>query len=171
MGKGKLPMTRAASCSKPNCQHIGAVLNRHHKGNEALWLGVLKHRKDEATYRALLRRYYQYRKEDCVDLCRLHHAEIHEIYDEITAEDQAGRQKKSLRDYSWEEAAELSLKLAVACHEWLKKETPGIDSYLYGKRKKGRRNRLLKKAEGKRKAKKQKEHERQKRTWRRKRNS
>lgn len=81
-------------------------------------------------------------------LCANHHAEIHSIYDEVIAAD---RQHTALPLYlySWKQARILMRKLEAACDVWLRRESPGIDSELYGRTRQLRWQRLAKEAKRK----------------------
>jgi hypothetical protein len=121
-------------CAKPKCV-LRAPLNRHHRRHEALWLSVWAHRGKEPKYRALVKRYHEFREEDWERICECHHAEIHLIYDMVIADDMA-RTGLPLYLYSWKQANILMDKLEQACLTWLALETPGIDSKLYERTKK-----------------------------------
>lgn len=91
-----------------------------------MWLGVWRRRRaGERKYEEFVRRYWDFLKEDIEYLCDRHHAEIHEIYDEIIRRDRnsVGR---PLSQYSWVQAETLMDKLESAFFEWIGEETPGI---------------------------------------------
>lgn len=144
----KLPVALSGvaveGCAKPNCKWNRAPLHRHHKRHQALWFGPWAWRGAEKAWRQFVQRYNEYRPKDIVRLCSYHHAEIHSIYDVIILSDVA-RLQRSLYKYTWPQGHRLMRKLEDACDEWLKKETPGIDSEIYGSTRMLRRK-LLKKA-------------------------
>lgn len=119
-------------CSKPNCRTGSTTINRHHRKHEAMWLGIwASRRKGEPEWKEFVDRYWQFLEEDIEVICVSHHAEIHVIYDEIIKSD-LGMRSKPLSKYTWDEAHELMTKLDKACHKWIKNDTPGISSELYG---------------------------------------
>lgn len=97
-----------------------------------MWLGIwASRRRGEPRWEKFKTRYYEYREEDCVLICVSHHAEIHAIYDRIIQEDLT-KVGKPLWKYSWIEAEKLMDKLEMACRQWERMRTPGINSSLYG---------------------------------------
>ena len=103
-----------------------------------MWLGVWRRRDGQTEWEEFKKRYWEFREEDCQDLCAMHHAEVHKLYDEIIAQDVAAV-GRPLSKYSWEQANRLMDKLEAAFVEWFAKETPGIDDKKYGKYKNLRR--------------------------------
>lgn len=121
-------------CAKPGCTVASHNrLQRHHKAHQKMWFGVWgKRRRGEEKWRLFIERYYKFLPIDIVLLCDRHHAEIHSIYDKIIANDRAAQTGLPLHKYSWTQAERLMGKLIKACDDWLKKETPGIDSATFG---------------------------------------
>lgn len=114
-------------CVKPHCRTGSTSHNRHHKQHQYMFVSCfVQTRKGQALYEAFVDRYYTFLNEDTVDLCIPHHAEIHLLYDAIIRKD-LKKVNKPLRTYSWKQAEALMEKLATACENWLKKETPGAD--------------------------------------------
>lgn len=127
-----VPLTNVPSevrCAKPGCQEAShAHLQRHHKGHQAMWLGIwASRRRGETKFADFVIRYHLFLPADVVLICDSHHAEIHSIYDKIINEDRA-RTGASFSRYSWRQAEMLMAKLIVACDDWLEKESPGLDS-------------------------------------------
>lgn len=114
-----------------------------------MWLGVWAFRHREPAWRAFVKRYYEFRKTDTVDLCRRHHTEVHAEYDKIIAHDLA-KVGRPLSKYSWPQARHLMAKLEEYCLEWLQRPTPGMDSEVYDDIKRLRRRVLKKRATKKR---------------------
>lgn len=105
-----------------------------------MWLGIWAgRRKGEPEWIEFVARYYEFNPEDICELCVSHHAEIHVIYDALIKQDIKMRGKTLMR-YTWDEAYELMDKLEKACLKWIKQETPGINSSLYGSYRKRERN-------------------------------
>lgn len=122
---------RVGGCLKPACKAWGTV-HRHHRRHEAMWLGIWSgRRRHEAAFQSMVKRYHEFRIEDCEILCPNHHAEIHKIYDGIISADRK-KTGRPLSKYSWVQANLLMDKLEAACLRWLKTQSPGIDSKYYG---------------------------------------
>jgi hypothetical protein len=131
-------------CGKPNCQTGSHSLNRHHKKHEAMWLGIwASRRRGEPEWHDFVTRYHEFHEDDICHVCVSHHAEIHVIYDQIIKQDIALR-AKPLSKYMWSDAKELMDKLEKACLKWMKAETPGISSELYGSYRDRERRKKLK---------------------------
>lgn len=90
-----------------------------------MWLKHFRHKKRTKKYQSYRLRYYEYRPEDVVELCRPHHTEVHAGYLKIIAKHalRLGR----CRDWSWAQAEALMTELRAYCAIWLKLKTPGLD--------------------------------------------
>jgi len=115
-----------------------------------MWLNAWAHRSGQERWEEFRRRYYEFRPEDVVRICRNHHAEIHSIYDKIIQDDTAKLQRP-LYKYTWAQGHRLMQKLEIACSQWLTQETPGIDSQVYSETKRLRISLLKKEAKRRRK--------------------
>jgi hypothetical protein len=120
-------------CVKPGCTVASHTrLQRHHKRHQAMWLSIWAgRRRSENRWRSFVERYHQFLTEDVVLICDSHHAEIHSIYDRLISQDRA-KTKIPFAKYSWRQADHLMDKLEKACVDWLARETPGIDSEVFG---------------------------------------
>lgn len=93
-----------------------------------MWLGVWAGRRAlEDRFRKFVNAYHEFRMEDTTPLCPHHHAEIHQLYDEIIGADRI-RLMRHLSEYSWTQANNLMDKLERRFKGWVKLDTPGIDS-------------------------------------------
>lgn len=118
-------VSTTARCTKPSCKL--RTLNRHHKRHEYMFVSsFVRRRMRETVYRAFVKRYYEFRKEDVSYICLHHHAEIHLMYDKIIRKDLRSTHK-ALRNYSWNQANHLMDKLEAAFNDWIEKVTPGED--------------------------------------------
>lgn len=114
-------------CIKPHCGTRSLNINRHHKRHQFMFLSsFVRTRKRQAEYKAFVKRYYEFRKEDVADVCSWHHAEVHILYDRIIQQD-IKRVGKPLRNYSWAQANALMDKLEACFEEWAKIESSGIN--------------------------------------------
>ncbi len=111
-------------CRKLGCKS-SASLARHHKGHQAMWLGPWTRQLDIPRYANFVRRYQEFRDEDVVMLCTLHHAEIHHIYDSIIAKHKESLGGRRLYRYTWSQAHELMKLLEAECDVWLGTVTLG----------------------------------------------
>lgn len=115
---------RMKQCKKPGCTRL--PVQRHHKGSEHAWVVYFQHKHLQARYREWVRRYYEFRDEDCVDICAHHHEEIHHRYGRIFSK-YCRRFDKKLKDFSWTEAEQLTEALRAYCDRWLLRETRGME--------------------------------------------
>lgn len=91
-----------------------------------MWIGVWRsRRRGEKKFEDFCKRYRAFMAEDVEYICDKHHAEIHEVYDKIIAEDKK-RTGLPLSKYSWVQANKLMDKLERAFSRWLSTQTPGI---------------------------------------------
>jgi hypothetical protein len=111
-------------CAKLKCRTRDFVLHRHHKGHQYMFVKVFAWRVGTPQYDAFVRRYFEYRDEDCVRICASHHREIHEKYDAIIQWDMQ-KLGKRLHHYTWTQAEALMDKLITQCNDWLEKRTKG----------------------------------------------
>lgn len=77
-------------------------------------------------YRNFVRRYLEFRSEDCVDVCGDHHEEIHFIIYEGDAEWMGSNGCiKAFGSFSWKEAQALIEFRRTITDAWLQVKTPG----------------------------------------------
>lgn len=92
-----------------------------------MWLvHFRKHRKHRsavvrARYYAFEARYYEFRREDCVELCEDHHTKVHAFYIEIIRV-RAAKRGKPCHKWSWKQAEALMNELRQAFDRWMKKQ-------------------------------------------------
>lgn len=82
-----------------------------------MWIRHFRAKKRTARWKAFRDRYYKYHPEDCVDLCKAHHREIHSIYWEIIGAH--ARRLGPCRDWTWVQAERLMAVLRTTCAQWL----------------------------------------------------
>jgi hypothetical protein len=124
---------QGAKCAKPGCRHnFKGPLHRHHMGHEKSFINHFTKfappRRSWETLKRLTERYEKFRPRDVVDLCAWHHAEIHEIYTDITfaLSAEAFARYKLPWQLSWKTTFFMIRRYRKACREWLKKKTPGM---------------------------------------------
>lgn len=127
-----------SGCQKPNCAHRFSIPHRHHMRSEKQWINLWTRpgsprpvfRGDlglgERFLRLLRERYYAFRPQDTVRICEWHHVEIHMEYRIIIGELSLALRKPSSM-FTVEEAIRAMLHCRLACQEWIKQETPGMD--------------------------------------------
>jgi len=120
MAKITISTKDAVRCSKKGCSYRGP-LDRHHLRHELMFVKVFAWRSDR-LYRKLVKRYEEFRAEDIRYLCRGHHGEIHEIYDDIITTDQATAGKRVM-GYNWRQARKLMARLRKAYFAWVRVKT------------------------------------------------
>lgn len=108
-------------CAKPGCTR--GLIQRHHRGCEAMWLKHFLPQRTTKRYREFRERYYSFHKRDCIPICSWHHEEIHQLYLPIINEHIEQRGHPSI--WKWHHARKLIAELRRYCDAWLKLETPG----------------------------------------------
>lgn len=130
----KIKLNLAESgCRKPGCKRrFDGPIHRHHVRNDKWFLTLWKRfgppEKDRSTLRYLNARYHSFRKQDVVNLCSWHHAEIHILYEARRA--LLIKETRTLYGsymHDWKAAIYLMRKFKQICREWLKEDTPGIN--------------------------------------------
>lgn len=149
LGISLVDVPSVVGCAKHGCScNSHALLQRHHRSHEAMWIGIwAKRRRGETRFEALKKRYHEFRPEDVVLVCNVHHPEIHQIYDEIIRRHKFSLEK-GLSQYTWAEADILMALLRKACDEWLTTETPGIESEELNRQRRARAGEALRKRLG-----------------------
>ncbi len=85
-----------------------------------MWLYWFKHLKGEPYYDRFYSRYYAFREEDIVRICRPCHKAIHRRYIKVIRKACEESQWSRLSDWTWPEAEALMKKLRKVCATWLK---------------------------------------------------
>jgi hypothetical protein len=89
-----------------------------------MWLKAFAWKKGK-RYRALQRRYQAFHPDDTVEICDLHHEEIHVLYGTLIEKAIAARGFLAVSLWSWGEADDLMKHLTLHCNTWLTEVTPG----------------------------------------------
>lgn len=111
-------------CSKPGC--VNRLTYRHHRGGEHTFVRHFD-RRGGRKYRNLVRRYKEFREEDCVDVCGDHHEEIHFIIWHADAEWMGENGCiQAFAAFSWKEAEALIAHRRTITDGWLKIPTKGM---------------------------------------------
>lgn len=93
--------------------------DRHHKGCEHMWVEQWKVRRaGEHRYQRFVERYWEFRREDWIPLCRPCHHEIHVLY--FLTIGKVAQRLGALKDWSWPMAQDLMIQLRLECDRWLK---------------------------------------------------
>lgn len=95
-------------------------------GCETMWLKVFKKRKRQKRYKALEREYHRFLAKRVCEICENHHEEIHEIYNQLIAQEVRKAGYRPTSAWTWTEAEALMKLLRRYCNSWLRKETPGL---------------------------------------------
>lgn len=91
-----------------------------------MWLRHFRKKRATVTFRRFRERYLMYVSEDCSEVCKWHHEEVHRRYLRIIRSAISAKDYKPLEQWSWREAEELMQRLRAYCDQWLKRETPGV---------------------------------------------
>jgi hypothetical protein len=83
-----------------------------------MWLIHFKHKAHTKIYQRFALRYYEFRPEDCVDLCRTHHREIHRLYWRTIG--LVALRLGACKKWSWQMAHDLMDQLRRECDAWLR---------------------------------------------------
>lgn len=111
-------------CAKPGCKRKPTY--RHHRGGEHTFVRHFALRGGK-KYRDLLRRYREFRAEDCVDVCGDHHEEIHYIIWNADAEWMGVNGCiQAFHDFSWKQAEALIEHRRTITDGWLTIKTSGM---------------------------------------------
>lgn len=94
-----------------------------------MWVKHFVHKFVTSRYKEFRTRYFEFRDSDCVELCRPHHEEIHQIYFGIIETYLGNKKQKPFWQWNWNEAEELMIALRETCDKWLKTKTPGATEF------------------------------------------
>ena len=83
-------------------------------------------KRKQKRYKALVKRYKEFRPYDTVEICENHHEEIHELYGAVIMREIKKRGFRSVRDWTWKEAEAVMEVLRAYCDAWAKRTTPGM---------------------------------------------
>ena len=86
-----------------------------------MWLRHFLRKRRQKTFRQFKKRYYEFRNEDCVDICEQHHTEIHTLYFARISRVVRLRGHVPCSRWTWEQANALMAELRTLCNEWLAK--------------------------------------------------
>lgn len=114
-------------CAKKNCTR--RAVHRHHRAHEWMWVKILERIKSP-RFKSFRDRYFEFRKEDVVNICEEHHKEIHFLYN-VLIQCHKSKCGVGFNAYTWDQALDLMRLLREFCAVWLTIFTPRANANVY----------------------------------------